>query len=450
MPPASELMAPSRRRIFAVAWPIILANASVPLLGLTDTALIGNVGDVVDLAAIALGALLFNFLYWGFGFLRMSTTGFVAQADGAGDEVEIRATLGRALLLAALIGALILVLQAPLINIALQLLQASKGAEDLTRDYFSTRIWGAPASLGLFALMGCLIGLGRSGLLLRLQLLLNGSNILLDLLFAGFFDLGVQGIALGTAIAEWLSLGFGLIWVGGVLRQRSQDERIGIALQRLTDLVKLRRLLSANADILIRTLALLFAFAWFTQQGAGFGDRVLAANHLLLQFISFSAYFLDGFAFAAEALVGRALGGRRLDHFDATVRRSSELAAFTALLLCLALWAGGDLAIALLTDIGEVRAAAAQFLPYAVVYVLLSVAAFQLDGVFIGTSRTADMRNASLASLAVFLLAWWVLQDSANHGLWLAFILYVVARALALLAYYPGLRRSVAGESMAS
>jgi multidrug resistance protein, MATE family len=194
---------------------------------------------------------------------------------------------------------------------------------------------------------------------------------------------------------------------------------------------------------MIRTLALLFVFAWFTHQGALFGDQVLAANHILLQFVAFSAYFLDGYAFAAEVVVGRAIGARRLDVFDAAVRRSTELAAATAVTLALALLFFGDLAIHALTNLEAARQTASRYLPWACVYVLVSFAAFQLDGIFIGATRTRDMRNASLASLALFLLAWWLLQPFGNDGLWMAFITYVLARALALGWYFPRLRGSV-------
>ncbi|HRQ65281.1 MAG TPA: MATE family efflux transporter [Xanthomonadaceae bacterium] len=429
--------------MFAIAWPIILANAAVPLLGLADTAVIGNTGSITDLGAIALGALLFNFLYWGFGFLRMGTTGFTAQADGAGDEAEVRATLGRALLLAGAIGALLIVVHRPLIDLALFPFGASDEVKALTRDYFLIRIWGAPAALAVFALMGTLIGLGRSGLLLKLQLFLNGLNIALDVLFAGVFGWGVQGIAFGTALAEWSTCLLALFLVVRMLRRRQHDLEPFWSRPRILDAAKLRRTLGANADIMIRTLALLFAFAWFTHQGARFGDQVLAANHILLQFVAFSAYFLDGYAFAAEVVVGRAIGARRLDVFDAAVHRSSELAAATAVALALALLLFGDLAIHALTNLEAARQTAARYLPWACAYVLLSFAAFQLDGIFIGATRTRDMRNASLASLALFLLAWWPLANFGNDGLWIAFIAYVLARALALAWYYPGLRRAV-------
>jgi len=434
----------SRGSVFRIAWPIILANAAVPLLGLVDTAVIGNVGTVADLGAIALGALIVSFLLWGFGFLRMGAAGFVAQAAGAGEEAEVRAALGRSLLLAIGIGTTLLVLQLPLVWLALRLFGASEAVESLSREYLHLRIWGAPASLALFALTGCLIGLGRSRTLLALQLLLNGLNILLDVVFAGLLGWGVRGIALGTAIAEWLTLAVALWLVVRLLRSRQADAEALWPWPRIRDAAKLARTLGANADIMLRTLLMLFAFGWFTNEGAAFGDRVLAANHVLLQLISFSAYFLDGHAFAAEALVGQALGARRVAQFDLAVRRSSELAAATAVVLAALLYAGGGLCVKVLTDLPSVRETAAAYLPHAALYVLVSVAAFQLDGIFIGATRTRAMRNASAASVAVFLLAWALLVPAfGNDGLWNAFIVYVVARAVTLGLAYPALRRSV-------
>lgn len=435
---------PSHRQIFALAWPIILANIANPLLGLVDTAVIGNVGQVHDLGAIALGALIFLFLYWAFGFLRMSTTGFVAQADGAGDSAEARATVLRALLLAGGLGLLLVMAQAPIRELALHLFSASTDVEAVTADYYSVRIWGAPAALGVFALMGALIGLGASRHLLWLQLLMNGTNILLDLWFAGGLGWGARGIALGTALSEWLTLLVAMVVVLRLLRRRHTDPERFWAWHRLRDSTRLRALLQANSDIMIRTLLLLSCFAWFTQQGARFGDAVLAANHVLLQLISFSAFFLDGYAFAAESVIGQALGQRRQDRFDAAVHRSSHFAAATALALAAALLLWGDWLIHALTDLGSVRMIASQFLPACALYVLLSVGAFQLDGIFIGATRTRAMRNASAASAAGFLLlAWWLVPLWQNAGLWIAFVSYVLLRALCLLVAYPALRRTL-------
>ena len=430
--------------IWQKAWPIILANAAVPLLGLADTAVIGNLGNLVQLGAIAFGAMIFSFIYWSFGFLRMGTTGFTAQAVGARDEAEVRATLGRALVVSVGLGLVVVLLQVPLAHIALALLEGSAEVEAITRDYFTIRIWGAPATLSIFALTGCLIGLGKSRELLLVQVFLNGLNILLDVLFAGVFGWGAQGIALGTVIAEWTAV----ILAGGLvirlLQRRQIDSEPFWPWSRISDAGKMLRLMAANTDILLRTLLLLFSFAWFINQSARFGDAVLGANHILLQLVSFSAFFLDGYAFVTEALVGEALGARRRQDLAMAVRRSSELAAVTAIILALLIVCFGGPAIAALTNIDAVRVAAGDALGWAGLYVLLSFAAFQLDGIFIGATRTREMRNASFYSLIAFMLAWWWLTPLfGNHGLWCAFVIYVCARALALAAYYPRLVRAL-------
>ncbi|MEM1155562.1 MAG: MATE family efflux transporter [Pseudomonadota bacterium] len=434
----------SHAQIWRRAWPIILANAAVPLLGLADTAVIGNLGDIAQLGAIALGAMIFSFIYWSFGFLRMGTTGFTAQAMGAADEPEVRATLGRALAIGSLLGLGLVLLQLPLVHFALLFLEGSADVESITRDYCLIRIWGAPATLCIFALLGTLIGLGKSRQLLMVQLFLNGLNIVLDVLFAGVFGWGAEGIALGTVLAEWFTLLFAISLVLRLLRARDHTDGPFWPRARIFDVKKMLRMLSANTDILLRTLMLLFCFAWFINQSAIYGDAVLGANHILLQLISFSAFFLDGYAFVVESLVGTALGAKREQDLRIAVRRSSELALFTAVVLALLILLFGDLAISALTNISEVRVAAVEALGWAALYVLLSAAAFQLDGIFIGATQTREMRNASFLSSAVFVLAWWIFTPSlALNGLWLAFVIYVVVRALFLLMYYPRLLRAL-------
>ena len=433
--------------IWQRAWPIILANAATPLLGLVDTAVIGNLGNLSQLGAIAFGAMVFNFLYWSFGFLRMGTTGFTAQAAGAADEAEVRATLGRALLVGAALGLGMILLQRPLASLALSLLQGSAEVEAMTGAYFGVRIWGAPATLGIYALMGTLIGLGESRRLLQLQLLLNGLNMLLDVLFAGLLGWGAEGIALGTALAEWVTVTVAGLMVLRLLRRRHAGQGAFWCWRRVLERRKLRRTLAANTDILIRTLLLLASFAWFINQSAVYGDAVLGANHILLQLVSFSAFFLDGYAFVAEALVGEALGAGRQRRLRLAVRRTTALAACTALLLAVAILLLGDQAVRALTDLTAVRVAAADALPWAGLYVLLSFAAFQLDGIFIGATRTRQMRNAAVVATVVFLFAWWWLAPTfGNTGLWWAFLLYVCTRALALAVYYPGLLRVAARQ----
>ncbi len=444
----------ARREVLRAAWPIILANASTPLLGLADTLVIGHQGSVEELGAIALGALIFNFVYWGFGFLRMGTTGFVAQAAGRRDEPELRASVVRALLVAACVAGCLLVLQRPIASLSLELLQASPTVEATTDAYFRIRIWGAPASLGLFCLMGCLIGLGASRelllLQLLLQLLLNGSNIALDVLFAGVYDLGAQGVALGTVLATWLSLLWGLRMVAARVRARAPELPLFDG-PRVLCMSALRATFAANTDIMLRTILLLAGFAWFTNLGARFGDAVLAANHLLLQLVSFCAFFLDGFAHVAESLVGQAKGTGQQVLFDRAVRRTSELAVATGLALALAaLCLTGTLA-GLLTDLPAIRTLAEDRNLELSVYIALSPWAFQLDGIFIGTTHTRALRNAAGAALLVFLVLSLPLAGSyGNTGLWWAFVGYVLARGFFLAILLPGLRRTVVQPAAAA
>lgn len=430
--------------ILRKAWPIILANAAVPLLGLVDTAVIGNVGTVADLGAIALGALIFSFVYWSFGFLRMGTTGFTAQAAGAGDEEEVRAILGRSLLLGSALGVLLILLQWPTSTIAFSLLSGDAQMESIAQQYFSIRIWGAPATLANFALMGLLIGLGNSRQLLLVQLFMNGLNILLDVLFAAVLGWGVEGIAFGTVIAEWSALLFAGTLIYRELARRNITGEGFWPLKRIVDTAAIRKTLAANADIMIRTLLMIFSFSFFINQSAIYSGVVLASNHILMQLISFSAFFLDGYAFVVEALIGASIGARNRLHFDLAIKRSTVLAGISATILALIIWLFGESIVALLTDLSAVREAVGDMLFLAAIYVFFSFAAFQLDGIFIGASRTAQMRNAAFISVAVFLFAWWLLAGRYGvNGLWGAMIIYVIARAGALLIYLPALRASI-------
>jgi MATE family multidrug resistance protein len=422
------------------AWPIILANAAVPLLGLADTAIIGNTATTADLGAIALGALIFSFVYWSFGFLRMSTTGFVAAAAGADDNEELRAVLGRALCVALGLGFLIIIAQGPIAWVALEAFSASDQVERVTRGYFDLRIYGAPATLSLFVLMGVLIGLGLSKQLLVAQLFMNATNIALDLLFAGVYDMGAPGVAMGTAITEWLTLVLGLWLVVRALNARGRTPKFFVW-PRIFEKEALLGMLSSNLDIMIRTLVLIASFSFFADQSARYGEVVLASNHILLQLVSFAAFFLDGYAFVVEALVGKAKGAKHALLFELAVRQTTKLALGTALVLAILLLFAGAWLVSLLTDIAEVRAATAPFLGLAALYIAVSFAAFQLDGVFIGLGATRPMRNAALQAIVIYFAAWWFLAPAYGvAGLWGAMIIYVIARAATLWRYYPALR----------
>ena len=433
------------RSLIEKSWPIILANSSVPLLGLVDTAVIGNVGDVADLGAIALGSLIFSFVYWGFGFLRMSTTGFVAETIGKGNFAETLAVLGRAAIFGAGFGVTLFILQLPINSLAMELLNGSVTTEQRAAEYFFIRIWGAPATLITFVFTGTLIGMGRSKLLLVSQLFLNGSNIILDLTLAGALSMGVKGIALGTLIAEWATV----IFVGRILCQELNVSRINGQdfLKGLFEMDAFKKMLSSNINILVRTLLLIFSFAFFTNQSAKFGEVTLAANYLLLQLVSFSAFFLDGYAFVVEGLVGYARGRKDLSYFDRAVKRTTILAGLTSSALSLLLIVFGDQIILLLTDIQAVRDQSSVMLWLACIYVLFAFAAFQLDGVFIGVSDSRSMRNAAILSTGFFLFFWWLSKGLEAKGLWLSMIAYVVMRAITLLSFYGSVRNEIGSSS---
>jgi len=429
----------THRAILSIAVPIMISNVSTPLIGVVDTAVVGQIPDAAYIGAAAIGGLIFSFVFWGFGFLRMGTTGLTAQALGSGDIAEVAAVLGRSLLVALAAGIALIVLQWPIREAAFAAVHASTRVDGLARGYFDIRIWAAPATLANYALLGWFIGLGRTDIGLILQLVLNLTNMALDMLFVLGFGWDVRGVALGTSIAEVCAA---VIGTGIALRHMRRmgghwDLHLVLARERL------KRTVTVNGDIMIRTLALITAFVWFAAQGARQGDVILAANSILLQFISVAAFFLDGLAFATEALVGRAIGQAHRAGLAVAVKMTTLWAAGVALLISAALLWGGPWLIDRLTVDLAARTAAYTYLPWAAGAPLLGVWAFQLDGIFIGATQTADMRNAMLVSLAIFLAAWWLFRPLGNHGLWAAFYVHYVARAATLLRCYPRLLRAV-------
>lgn len=306
----------THRRVLRIAAPIVLSNATVPILGAVDTAVVGQLGQAAPMGAVGIGAVILATIYWVFGFLRMGTSGLVAQAQGAGDADQISAHLVRALMIAATAGLALIALQAPLSAAAFALAPATDQVEALAQDYLAIRIWGAPATIALYALTGWLIALERTGAVLALQLLMNGLNVALDLGFVLGLGWGVKGVAAATLIAELSGLALAL-WLArpAFARPGWRDPA------RLFDRARLAELWSVNADILLRSVALQGSFTTFIFLGARWGDVTLAANQVLIQFLEITAYALDGFAFAAESLVGQAIGARRPDR----VRRAAIL-----------------------------------------------------------------------------------------------------------------------------
>ncbi len=374
-----------------------------------------------------------------FGFLRMATTGFAAQALGAKDPVEVRASFARPALMGLALGAVLVALQLPIGWASFSLVDASAAVEAQAHAYYSARIWGAPAVLLNYAVLGWLLGVQRPRLALALQVTVNLCNLGLDLVFVYGLGWGVAGVGAGSAIAQGGGSALGLLMVWRVLR----SHRASLSWRVVFDGQRLARLWQANRDLFIRTLCLISAFAWFTAQGAAQGDVVLAANAVLLNFQTLISYALDGFAHAAEALVGEQLGAKDSAGLSAVVRAVTRFSALLAALFFLAYLLGGAWMVSLLTDIEEVRTEAARYLPWVVTSPLVSVWSYQLDGIFIGATRTREMRESMLLSFAAYLaLGYMGLWLWGNHGLWAAFLAFMLLRAVTLIPRYPAIARA--------
>ena len=439
-PSPSDAPAPlTHRKVWAIAGPIILSNTTVPLLGVVDTAVAGRLGAVYFIGAVAVGGTIFALLYWSFGFLRMGTAGLTAQAHGARNDREVQAALIRALLVSGLMGVVLIALQWPLAELMFPLMDASQEVEDWSRVYFSIRIWGAPAALANYALVGWFVGLGRTRMVLVLQLFQNGVNIVLSIALGLGAGWGVTGIAFGTLIAEWGTALLGLYVVWRMVRGQAHPDRAHILSRE-----GLLKTFLINRDIMIRSVLLTIAFAWFIREGARIDDLTLAANQVLLQLFELTVYALDGFAFTAESLVGQAVGAGTVRAFDRATWLTSLWAGICALVGSLAFYLFGGLMIDAMAEQESVRAAARVYLPWAAIAPMIGIAAFQLDGIFIGATRGADMRNAMIQSFVIYVVALLVLKASfGNHGLWAALMVFFIARGITLWLYYPRLRASI-------
>ena len=426
----------SHRRVLALAGPVVIAQAATALTGVVDTAVMGLCGDAANLAAVAVAAAAFGFIYWGFGFLRMATTGLTAQAKGAGEDAETHAVLLRALLL----GAALLALWLPLRWLVLSVFDTTPAVAAQTRDYFDARIWGAPALLMGYGVTGWLIGTGRTGKLMLLQVVMNALNAALDAWFVARWDMGPAGIGAGTAIAEWVALGLGLVLVRDGFR----------APARLLDRARLEALLAANRDVMIRTLALVFSFAWFVRAGTSIDTATVAGNEVLLQFITVSAFVLDSFAFVAEKEVGEAFGARDAARLRRAVRVTSELALAFGALIALAFLLGGGAVIEFFVRDPEARRAALTYLPFCAATPLIGVPAWQLDGVFLGATRGRALRTAGVAAAVLYVLSDLALRGAyGNTGIWSAFLLMYVYRAACLAGFWPSLVRDLGDPALA-
>lgn len=430
----------TRAKVFSQAWPIMIANGAAPLVGLVDTAVIGRNGDAIALAGIGLGAVIYAIFYWGFGFLRMSTAGLAAQADGANDQGAVQAHLARAVPMGIVIGGVILILQTLILGAAFLIFPAESAVETASHSYLSIRMWGLPATLGGIAMMGWFIGIGRSQSALAMQIILNLTNAALSVWFVVGLGWGIEGVALGSVFAEILGFIVGAVLAYRIIWRRGGLRRDALTKEALLDRKALSKLGVTNSNIFIRTLALAVGFNFFSWQAANQGAVYLAGNHVLLQFINMIALVLDSFAHVAEAAVGSAFGAKDTQRFRRGVRLTSEFAIVAAILAALFTLFAGSGIIDLITTDEAVRASAKTFLPYCALAPIAGCAAWMLDGIFIGVTRTEPMRNASLLAVIIYIALHFALYPFFGaHGIWIAFLLYYIARALTLGRFYPAI-----------
>jgi MATE family multidrug resistance protein len=427
-------------RVFAIAGPAMVANLTTPLLGIVSTSAIGRLGDAGLLGGVAMASIAFDCVFWLFGFLRMGTVAFTAQALGAQDHVEIRAVLARSLILAGIIGVALVILQQPLANLIFGLMGGSDAASAAANRYFAVRMWSAPFALANYVMLGWFVGQARMRTALSLQLIINFTNIVATIGLVIVFDYGITGAGAAAIFAEATGAWFGFIaarklFRGGLVGGLAAFRRV------VFDRAQVLRLFSVNRDIMIRTASLIAAFFFFTAQGARAGEVTLAANAVLNNFMMIGSFFLDGLANAAEQLCGRSIGGGDDEAFRKAARLVSSWAfGFGVAISAIFFMFGGSL-IDVMTSNTEVRAVARMFLPYAALAPTCAVMAYCFDGIYIGATWARDMRNLMIAALATYLTAWYLLQGFGNTGLWISLLIFLTSRGLYQAARFPTLAR---------
>ncbi|HEY1985422.1 MAG TPA: MATE family efflux transporter [Terracidiphilus sp.] len=428
------------RRVFLLAIPLILSNLTQPLLSTVDTVLSGHLPGAAALGGVAVGGIFFNTIYWTFGFLRMGTTGLVAQAHGARAHDQLRLHFMRALASALVIGALILAVQGPVIAAAVRMLGASEAVAANAKLYCHIRIWSAPAALANYVILGYLLGRQRARTALVLQAAVNVVNVAVALGLVMRWHWGVAGIATATMTADWVGCVLGLVLARDAVRHPDTAGRV--AWRELAHGPSLRHLFALNRDIFLRTLGLVAAYAWFTRAGAQEGDATLAANALLMNLHFIASYGLDGFANATEALAGEAVGARKRRDYRAVLRASTVCAFVVAAGVSLVYLLAGTRIVGLFTNQETVRALAVRYLPWAMGLPVISVWGFQMDGVFIGATRASELRDSMLISFAAFLALAVGLESAwGNNGLWAAFCCFMILRGVTLGVRLPRIER---------
>lgn len=423
----------SHGAIWAIALPMMLSGMATPLVGLVDTAVMGHLASPLFLAAVAANATIFSVLFMGLNFLRMGTTGVTAQAFGSGDHARVTESLVQPLLLAGTLAAALLLLQVPLREIALWILGPSAETTALARIYFDIRIWGAPAVLCNLVIIGWLLGMQNARGPLTMLVTISFVNIGLDLWFVLGLQMTIAGVALATVLAEFTGLLVGILFVRAELYVHKPLWEVS----QYFEIARYRVLFDINGNLFLRSMALLFTFAFITAQGARLGDVILAANAVLMNFLFLMAYALDGIAHAAEALTGKAVGARNRQGLELAVHRTLLWSGGFAALFCLTYFMAGSSIIALLTDLTIIRETAEIYLPWLIAAPLISVWCFLYDGVYVGITCAREMRIVMMSStLLVFLPTWYLFSSWGNHALWLALMLFMAARGISMHLWY--------------
>ncbi len=425
-------------RILDLSWPVILANLSIPLTGIVDTAVVGHLPNPAYIGAVALGALVFSTVYWMFGFLRMGTTGFVAQAFGAQNHKEVATVAMRGFGFALTVGLVLILLQAPFSAIVFHIFEASQEVERHANDYFDIRIWGVVFALANLVILGLFFGLQRMRMTLVLVFLLNGMNIILDVVFVLGLGWSVKGVAAATLLSEMTTFIVGL-WLTFRVLKIPVSELVKLPIFQKNRLIALA---TVNINIFIRTLCIEITFLLFMWLSARSGEIILAANAILLHMMTLLAYGLDGFAHAAEALVGNAYGAKNRSMMRRYVVTTMGWSVVVAVIFCIVYAVFGSAIVSLITSIEEVKLAAGQYLLWMTIAPLICVWPFFFDGVYIGTTRTVEMRNSMFISFAAFLpVAYFGYTSFHNHGLWFALLVFMVVRGATLAMWYPKIER---------
>ncbi len=416
------------RSILKLAIPNIVSNITIPLLGLVDLALMGHLGSEIYIGAIALGGVIFNFIYWGFSFLRMGTSGFTAQAFGEGNKTESIAILARALLVALLISLLILILQAPIAWASFKVIGGSLEVETLAREYFVIRVWAAPAALSLFVFSGWFLGMQNARYPMIIAIVVNVANILLSLFFVFVLKMKSDGVALGTAISQYLGLLIAII----LFSIKYKSLLFLISKKGVLNFKILVEFFRVNSDIFIRTFCIIAVFTFFTSKSAGISDTILAVNSILIQLLLFFSFFIDGFAFAGEALVGKYVGAKEISNLKKVVKLLFYWGAGLAVAFTIIYLPGVNLILKLLTSQTEVIQSAQPFLIWVILVPVASFGSFIWDGIYIGATASKAMRNTLLGStLLIFVPVYYFLYPIfGNHALWLGMVLFMFSRGL--------------------